>query len=125
MRLLETLKVIAKQLKANLAALYLAYRRKDTPIPAKVAAIVAVAYALSPIDLIPDFIPVLGYLDDIILLPLLIWVAVKLIPPEIMQECRENAQDLWKDGRPKKIWYALPIVLIWAIILAAILRALL
>jgi uncharacterized membrane protein YkvA (DUF1232 family) len=78
-------------LKMGLVALYLAYRDPRTPWYAKVAAILVLAYALSPIDLIPDFIPVLGYLDDLIILPLGIFFAIKLIPAEIMVSAREKA----------------------------------
>lgn len=85
-----------KQLKQKLAALYLACKRKDTPIIAKIVAGITVGYALSPIDLIPDFIPVLGYIDDIIILPLLIILAIKLIPDSIMLECKEKSKDIWK-----------------------------
>ena len=76
---------------AERAALYLAYRDPRTPWYARVAAILVIAYALSPIDLIPDFIPVLGYLDDLIILPLGIFFAMKLIPAEIMVSAREKA----------------------------------
>ncbi len=67
-----------KELKSKLSALFLAYKREDTPLAAKIVAAITVVYALSPIDVIPDFIPVLGYLDDIIILPLLITLAIKL-----------------------------------------------
>jgi len=81
------LKEKIKELKTKVSALYLALKRKDTPIPAKIAAAITVGYALSPIDLIPDFIPILGYMDDIILLPLLMAISIKLIPKKIMEEC--------------------------------------
>lgn len=111
------LKEKAKMLKVYIPALYLAMRRKDTPIAAKIIAGITVGYALSPIDLIPDFIPVLGYLDDLILLPLLAAVAIKLIPKEIMEECRIQAEGLWKDKRPGHWYYALPIAVFWMVIL--------
>ncbi len=110
------LKNKARKLKTKIAALYLAYRRSDTPLIAKIVAAVTVGYALSPIDLIPDFIPVLGYLDDLILLPLLIALCLKLIPASIMAECEQQAIDLWKDGKPKRWRYAIPIVLVWLVI---------
>ncbi len=104
----EKLKTKAKELKNNISALFLAYKRKDVSIWAKILIIITVSYALSPIDLIPDFIPVLGYLDDLIILPLLIFLSLKLIPKEIMAECKEQAKNLWKDGKPKKWYYAAP-----------------
>jgi uncharacterized membrane protein YkvA (DUF1232 family) len=105
----------AKQLKHKLAAIFFAYKRKDTPLFAKIFAAMAVGYALSPIDLIPDFIPVLGYLDDLVILPSLIWLCLKLIPTDVMKECEAQAAGMWKDGEPKKWYYALPIVTIWAL----------
>ncbi len=112
-----------RKLTERLSAVYLAYRRRDTPFLAKLMAGLTIAYALSPIDLIPDFIPVLGLLDDLVILPLLLWLALKLIPKQIMQECTEQARDLWKDGKPKALRYAIPILLFWAVIAAAILYA--
>ncbi len=79
-------------LKKEIHALYLAYKDPRVPWAAKVFTAVVVGYALSPIDLIPDFVPVLGYLDDLILLPLGIWLALKMIPPEILAECRQKAR---------------------------------
>ena len=111
-----------KELKYELSALYLAYKRKDVSIYAKIIIIIAIAYALSPIDLIPDFIPILGYLDDILIVGFLIYLSLKLIPKEIMDECRQDAQDLWKDGKPKKWYYAIPIVIIWLVIIAIIIK---
>lgn len=73
------------------------------------------AYALSPIDLIPDFIPVLGYVDDVLLLPGLIWLAIKLLPPDVLQECRSQA-DAWMQSqgkRPRSLGGAVMIVLLW------------
>jgi uncharacterized membrane protein YkvA (DUF1232 family) len=72
---------------------------------AKLLAILVVGYALSPIDLIPDFVPVLGYLDDIILIPLGITLVIKLIPKNILEECRLKADEVFKDGKPKN-WVA-------------------
>lgn len=110
-----------QNLKSKLSALFLAYKRPDTPFAAKIVAAVTVAYALSPIDLIPDFIPVLGYLDDLIILPMLIALSVKLVPKNIMEECMEQAKDLWKNGKPKHWKYAVPIFCLWIILLAFVL----
>ena len=121
-KLLTKFKIKAKELKYDLSALYLAYKRKDVPLLAKIVIIVAVGYALSPIDLIPDFIPVIGYLDDLILVPIFITIAIKLIPSRILEECREQAKDLWKDGKPKKWYYAIPIIIIWLLVLFIIVK---
>ena len=85
------LKTRAKQLKADIPALFLALKDKDTPILVKVLAFITVAYAFSPIDLIPDFVPILGYLDDVLLLPLLVALTIKFIPKEIFEEKRKEA----------------------------------
>ena len=118
----KKLKAKAKEIKYDLSALYLAYKRKDVPIIAKIFIIMAIGYALSPIDLIPDFIPVLGYLDDILIVPLLVIISIKFIPKPVMAECREQAKDMWKDGKPKKWYYAIPIILIWLLIIFLIVK---
>lgn len=79
-------------------------------------------YALSPIDLVPDFIPVLGYLDDVILLPLLVALTIKFIPNEVLEEKRHQAKGMWQDGKPKKWYYAIPILLVWVLIIVLILK---
>lgn len=118
-----SLKDRARKLKSDIPALFLALQRKDTPVPAKVFAFLAVGYALSPIDLVPDFIPVLGYLDDIIILPVLVMAALKFIPKEIFDECRKESEGMWQDGKPKKWYYAVPIVAIWLLLLWLIVKA--
>ena len=118
-----TLKERAKQLKTDIPAVFLALKHRETPWTAKLVAAATVAYALSPIDLIPDFIPVLGYLDDLIILPALVALTVRLIPAEVMADCRAQAEGMWKDGKPKKWYYAVPIVLVWLLILYLIVRA--
>ena len=117
------LKDRAGKLKTDLPALFLALKDRETPVLAKVFAGIAVAYALSPVDLIPDFIPVLGYLDDVILLPVLIVITVKLIPAPVLERCRAQSEGIWKDGKPKKWVYAIPIVLIWLVIITLLLKA--
>jgi uncharacterized membrane protein YkvA (DUF1232 family) len=82
----------------------------------------AIGYTLSPINLIPDFIPIIGYLDDLLIVPFLIFLSMKLIPKEIMYECREEAKDLWKNGKPKKWYYAIPIIIIWLLIIFIIIK---
>jgi uncharacterized membrane protein YkvA (DUF1232 family) len=115
----------ARKITADTAALFLALKRKETPLLAKALIGIAVCYALSPIDLIPDFIPVIGLLDDALLLPLMIAAAVKLMPPSVMADCRRQAIGIWSDGRPKKYLCALPVVLIWLVIIAGIIRVIL
>jgi uncharacterized membrane protein YkvA (DUF1232 family) len=103
----------AHQLKTETYALYLAYRDPRVSWLAKLWLIGVVAYAFSPIDLIPDFIPVLGYLDDLVLIPLGIVVAVKLVPPEVMAECRERARMEIEADKPKGWVTAVIIFTIW------------
>lgn len=110
----------AKKLKKDIPAVFLAFKHKSTPWYAKAVLGITLIYALSPIDLIPDFIPVLGYLDDVILLPALIALAIKMIPKSVMDECRISSEDLWKSGKPKKWYYAIPIIVLWIVIIVAI-----
>ena len=115
----------AKKLKADIPAIFLALKDQDTPVMAKVFAGITVAYALSPVDLVPDFIPVLGYLDDIILLPTFAALTIRLIPKEVWARSRRSAEGLWENGKPKRWYYAVPIVLIWVLIIGLILKAVL
>lgn len=117
------LKKRANELKTDIPAVFLALKDKRTPAAAKVLAALAVVYALSPVDLIPDFIPVIGYLDDILLLPLLIAGAVKLIPAEVWARCKKEAEGMWANGRPVKWYYAVPTLLVWLLIVWLIVRA--
>ena len=82
-----------------------------------------VVYALSPIDLIPDFIPVLGYLDDLILLPALVAITIRMLPPKVLSRCREEAALLWQEDKAKRWYFAVPFVLLWILILFLILKA--
>ncbi|WPC44356.1 YkvA family protein [Clostridium sp. JS66] len=111
----------AKKMKKEIGALYLAYKRDDVPFYAKLVSILVVGYALSPIDLIPDFIPILGYVDDLILIPLGIMFAVKLIPAHIMNECRQQSENIFKKGKPKNWIVGGIIICIWIIIITYIL----
>ena len=119
---MEKLKDKAKQLKTDIPAVFLALNDKKTPWYAKLFAALTVAYALSPIDFIPDFIPVLGYLDDLIILPLLVALTVKFIPKDVFAEYRKQAQGMWQDGKPKKWYYAIPIVIVWCVMIVLILK---
>lgn len=105
----------AAQFKQETYAVYLACRDPRVPWYAKVLAACVVAYAFSPIDLIPDFIPVLGYLDDLILVPLGFYLVLKLIPAEVMAECREKAQATLSRPKPANWIAAAVIIAIWII----------
>lgn len=109
--MLQTLRSRARALKRETLALALAYRDPRTPWYARLLVAVIVAYALSPIDLIPDFVPLLGYLDDLILLPLGIALALRLIPPTVLDDCRARADEL--ERRPSSRWGAALVVAIW------------
>jgi uncharacterized membrane protein YkvA (DUF1232 family) len=110
---LETWKARARQLKTEVYALYLAYKDVRTPWYAKVFTAVVVGYAFSPIDLIPDPIPILGYLDDLVLIPLGAYLAVKMIPPQVMEESRAKAKEVLAQGNPVNKVAAVVIMLIW------------
>jgi uncharacterized membrane protein YkvA (DUF1232 family) len=111
----------AKGLRQDVYALYLAYQDPRVPRKAKVLMAAAVAYFASPIDLIPDFIPVLGYLDDAVIVPFIVAAAIKLVPKEVMDECRERAKTELKVGRAKWVAAGL-VVLVWAFVLLLVLR---
>jgi uncharacterized membrane protein YkvA (DUF1232 family) len=110
---LEAWKRRARRLKGEIFALYLAYRDPRVPWHAKAFAALVVGYALSPVDLIPDAIPVLGYLDDLLLVPLGIGLALKMIPAEVMGECRERASVAVAEGLPTNRVAAVVIVAVW------------
>lgn len=113
--MLQTLRRWAKLLKGDVVTLWFACRNPQTPWYAKTCAVLVVAYAFSPIDLIPDFIPVLGLLDDAILLPVGIWLTLKLLPPPVLAESRRQAQ-AWLDARkpkPQNYIAAAVFVLLW------------
>jgi uncharacterized membrane protein YkvA (DUF1232 family) len=113
MGLIESFKRRARQLKAETLALYLAARHPGTPWYAKLFVAAVAAYALSPIDLIPDFVPVLGYLDDLIVIPLGIALAVKMVPASVLSECRAQAQEVMLNRKPASRVAAAFIVVVW------------
>ena len=109
----------ARQLEAETLALWFCCRHPATPLGAKIAATLVVAYALSPIDLIPDFIPVLGYLDDLILVPLGIYLTLKLVPQPVIDECRVKARE-WiaaKQPKPRNRIAVVAIIAAWLLML--------
>jgi uncharacterized membrane protein YkvA (DUF1232 family) len=115
----DRLKRWARHLKSETLALWFCCKHPGTPLIAKIAATLIVAYALSPIDLIPDFIPVLGYLDEVILLPLGIYLTLKLVPQPVIEECRAKARDWMAAQQPKPRNYiaAGVIVALWLLML--------
>jgi len=112
----------AKYLKTKIPAIFLALKKKDTPFVAKLFAFITIIYALSPIDLIPDFIPVLGYLDDLIILPLLISLTIRFIPKNIIEECEKIVENSGSPPLNKKWYYGLPIIFIWIMIILIIVK---
>jgi uncharacterized membrane protein YkvA (DUF1232 family) len=119
MTFMERWKQRARHLKREVYALYLACKDPRVPWYARVLALCVVGYAFSPIDLIPDFIPILGYVDDLILIPLGVAVVIKLIPPPVLSESRDKAQAVLSQGKPTNWVAAGVIVLIWLLLAAA------
>jgi uncharacterized membrane protein YkvA (DUF1232 family) len=119
MPLVAELKRRARRLKTETFALYLVARHPGTPWYAKLFVAGIVAYAFSPFDLIPDFVPVLGYLDDLILIPMGITLAIRIVPPSVLAECRARAQEVMSQGKPVNRIAGAVIVVIW-IALAAL-----
>ena len=119
------LKERAAQLKTDIPAVFLCLKDRETPIMVKILAGIAIGYVLSPIDFIPDFIPVLGYLDDVIIIPALIALIVKLIPKETFEKYRQESKGMWHSGKPTQWYFAIPIILIWLVILWLIIKTVL
>ncbi|MBC7228006.1 MAG: DUF1232 domain-containing protein [Thermoflexales bacterium] len=115
----ESWKRRAQALRADTYALYLAYRDPRTPWYARLFAALVVGYAFSPVDLVPDFVPVLGYLDDLVLVPLGVLLALKMIPPDVWAESRQRAREATLSGRPVR-WAAAVVVATWLLVLALV-----
>jgi uncharacterized membrane protein YkvA (DUF1232 family) len=120
MNIVKQWKLRVQQVKVETYALYLAYRDPRTPWYAKLLAASVVAYAVSPIDLIPDFIPVLGILDDLVIVPLGAALAIRMVPKEVMAECREKARKSMEINASKRTRYlvAAIVIAIWCLVLA-------
>ncbi|MER2118995.1 MAG: YkvA family protein [Solibacillus sp.] len=114
--MIKKIKEWAKNLKRQIFVLYFACKDKRVPLAAKIFTACVVAYAFSPIDLIPDFIPILGYLDDIIIVPLGIMIALKMIPKDVISDCEVKAEEMMKIGKPKNWIVGSIIVLLWVVI---------
>jgi uncharacterized membrane protein YkvA (DUF1232 family) len=117
--MLEWAKRWARAVKRDVHAVFLAARHPGTPRPVKLLALAVAAYALSPIDLIPDFVPVLGYLDDLLIVPLGLLLVRRLLPPAVLAECRERAAAA--DRRPRSVAGPVAIVALWLIAAALLL----
>lgn len=115
----------ARELKIQVYAVCLAYRDPRVPLYARIFAACVVAYAFSPIDLIPDPIPILGYLDDLVIVPLGIALALKMIPPAVLAECQERAREAMKQGKPVNKVAAAIIIAIWIVLAVLVVRVLL
>lgn len=113
----KKIKAWAKNLKRQIFILYYACKDHRVPWYAKVFTASIVAYAFSPIDLIPDFIPILGFLDEVILLPLGIMLALKMIPIDVLSDCEVKAEELMRNGKPKNWKSGSIIILIWVVIM--------
>ena len=121
MSLISALKQKAAALKKELSALYYAYRHPHTGLAPRLVILLTIGYAMSPVDLIPDFIPIIGHLDDLIIIPLLISLSVRLIPADVMEECRRMAEK--KPVTLKKNWiFTAGIISLWTCIMVIIIR---
>lgn len=120
--MIANIKTKAKQLKKQIVIIYIAYMHKDVKWYHKAFLLLIIAYAASPVDLIPDFIPVLGLLDDLILIPLGVIVAIKIIPEEVWEECRLKAENGVSISRGYKTIGVVLITVIWVIVLFLIIR---
>ena len=124
MKLIQRLRERADSLKHEIIAIYYAYKHPETPRLPKVIILITIAYAASPVDLIPDFIPILGYLDDLIIIPALIALSIRLIPRTVMIEAREKAKrepiQLKKNTAAAAIFITLWIILIAAVTISVI-----
>lgn len=107
----------ASEINQMITAMYIAIKRKDTPLYAKIACGLCVYYVLSPLDLVPDFIPVLGAVDDMLVLPFLLWLSVKLMPEDILEECKVQAKAIDLSDKRVKKRYMIPVLTVWALIL--------
>lgn len=113
---MQTWKRRVRQLKKETHAIYIACKDPRVPWYVRVLAGFVVAYAFSPIDLIPDVIPILGYVDDLVLVPLGIILVIKMIPPTVLRECREQAEAAMNDPKPTSWIAAIVIVAIWLLL---------
>ncbi len=121
-QLVETWKERARELKIQVYAIYLAYRDPRVPLHARIFAACVVGYAFSPLDLIPDPIPVLGYLDDLVLVPLGVALALRMIPADVLAECQQKSREGMKQGKPVNRLAAVVIIAVWLLLAALVVR---
>lgn len=119
---IESWKQRARELKIQVYAIYLAYKDPRVPLYARIFAACVVGYAFSPIDLIPDPIPILGYLDDLVLVPLGVALAVRMIPAEVLAECQQKSREVMNQGKPVNKLAAAIIIAIWLLLAAIAIR---
>lgn len=119
MKFLQNLKQKAKNLNTEVYALYLAYKHPEVSWAAKIIIALTIGYALSPIDLIPDFIPVFGFLDDLFIVPAGIALSIRLIPGPVLEECRARSAEMFRDKKPQARYAWLVVVFSWLLILTA------
>jgi uncharacterized membrane protein YkvA (DUF1232 family) len=108
----------AEGLTVQIFALYLAYRHPGTPWYARIISLAVTAYALSPIDLIPDFIPFVGYLDDLVIVPLGVWLVIRMVPPQVMAECQARSLEMKEAGALQFRWMVPVVISLWVLALA-------
>ena len=118
------LKKRAQQLKQDIPVIYLVWKDQDTPLAARLVVGCTILYALSPIDLVPDVIPVLGLLDDVILLPALILLAIRLIPEDIWERNRLRAAEMTQHRMETRWYFALPVLALWLLLFFLIIKVL-
>jgi uncharacterized membrane protein YkvA (DUF1232 family) len=121
-QLVETWKQRAKELKIQVYAIYLAYQDPRVPLHARILAACVVGYAFSPLDLIPDPIPVLGYLDDLVLVPLGVALTLRMIPADVLAECQQKSREVMEQGKPVNRAAAAIIITIWLVLAALVVR---
>ena len=119
MKIFQRIRSWANELKSDVLVLWFALKNSRTPLIARTVAFITVAYALSPIDLIPDFVPILGYLDDLILIPIFIWITIKLVPGDVMAQSRKQAKEWLESNQlnPKSYLGLVIILLIWLLLI--------
>jgi len=122
-RIITKIKNTADKINSSIPILIYSFKDGETPIVAKIILGLAICYAFSPIDLIPDFIPILGYLDDIIILPLLICLAIRLIPENVLNRAKSNIAAKSDTPSANHWYYSIPIIFVWILIIGVILHA--
>lgn len=117
MKIRKLVSLWVTRIKRDAVMLWFARKHPDMPLLSKIICVVAVLYALSPIDMVPDFIPILGYLDDAVLLPAMIWLAVRLLPPQVLALSREQADDWTKrhSFKPRNYIAAALVIMLWSL----------